>query len=428
MALNTELAARREAAVPRGLGSSTAVYADRAEGAELWDVEGRRYIDLATGIAVVNVGHRHPRIIKAVQEQLTRFSHTAFQVAPYESYVRLAERLNAMAPFSGAAKSLFFATGAEATENAVKVARAATGRPAVIAFAGGFHGRTLFASAMTGKVAPYKRPFGMMPGGVYHVPFPTQGGATVTESLRAIDTLFAADLDPSSVAAIIIEPVQGEGGFHVAPQALLEGLRALCDTHGILLIADEIQTGFARTGRTFAIEHSGVEPDLVTVAKALGGGFPISGLIGRAQVMDAVDPGGLGGTYGGSPIGCAAALAVLDVLESERLCERAETVGQILRARLAAFAARDDLAPIGPARGLGAMIGFDVLASREGAACDPARVKAICAKALEHGVIILSCGANGEAIRLLPPLTIDEATLEEGLAGLEAALRDIVAA
>ncbi len=291
MVLNLELVARREAAVPRGVGSSTSVYAERAQNAEIWDVEGRRYIDLAAGIAVVNTGHRHPRVIAAVQRQLDLFSHTAFQVAPYESYVALAERLDAIAPFSAAAKTLFFTTGAEATENAVKVARAATGRPVVIAFVGGFHGRTLFASAMTGKVSPYKRPFGMMPGGVFHAPFPTEGGVSVAESLRAIETLFAADVDPSSVAAIIIEPVQGEGGFHVAPTELLVALRGLCDRHGILLIADEIQTGFARTGRTFAIEHSGVEPDLVTVAKALGGGFPISGLIGKASVMDADRPG-----------------------------------------------------------------------------------------------------------------------------------------
>lgn len=425
MVLNLELVARREAAVPRGVGSSTSVYAERAQNAEIWDVEGRRYIDLAAGIAVVNTGHRHPRVIAAVQRQLDLFSHTAFQVAPYESYVALAERLDAIAPFSAAAKTLFFTTGAEATENAVKVARAATGRPVVIAFVGGFHGRTLFASAMTGKVSPYKRPFGMMPGGVFHAPFPTEGGVSVAESLRAIETLFAADVDPSSVAAIIIEPVQGEGGFHVAPTELLVALRGLCDRHGILLIADEIQTGFARTGRTFAIEHSGVEPDLVTVAKALGGGFPISGLIGKASVMDAVDPGGLGGTYGGSPIGCAAALAVLDVLVEEQLNGRAERIGQDMRARLAAFAGRQDLTPIGPARGLGAMIGFDFLASRDSSARDPAKAKAICAKALEHGAIVLTCGANAEAIRLLPPLTIGDAELDEGLNALEAALGDL---
>ncbi|MCY1646612.1 4-aminobutyrate--2-oxoglutarate transaminase [Caulobacter sp. SL161] len=424
MASNQDLAARRDAAVPRGVGSATAVYADRAENALLWDVEGRRYVDFATGIAVLNVGHRHPRVLAAVGRQLEQFSHTAFQVAPYESYVALAERLNRLAPFDEAAKTIFFTTGAEATENAIKVARAATKRSAVIAFVGGFHGRTLFASAMTGKVAPYKRAFGPMPGGVFHAPFPTPGGASVEDSLRALDLLFAADLDPSDVAAIIIEPIQGEGGFHVAPPELLRALRALCDQHGILLIADEIQTGFARTGKLLAIEHSGVQPDLITVAKALGGGFPLSGLIGRARIMDAVDPGGLGGTYGGSPIGCAAGLAVLDVIADEKLAARAEVIGARIQARLASFALDQTLAPIGPARGLGAMIGFDVLADRQAGGMDPARAKLICAKALERGLIVLTCGATGQAIRLLPPLTIEDEVLEEGLNLLEAALRE----
>lgn len=287
---NKDLLTRRANAVPRGVATATPVFADRAANAELWDVEGRRYIDFAGGIAVLNVGHRHPKVLAAVKDQLDRFTHTAFQVSAYESYIELAEKLNALAPFSGPAKTIFFSTGGEATENAVKIARAATGRNGVIAFCGGFHGRTLLASAMTGKVLPYKAPFGTLPGQVYHLPFP-DGDVTVEDSLKMLHFLFASDIGPEQVAAIIIEPVQGEGGFRIAPPALLKHLRSLCDEHGIKLIADEVQTGFARTGKMFGIEHSGVEPDLVSVAKSLGGGFPISGVIGRADLMDSVPPG-----------------------------------------------------------------------------------------------------------------------------------------
>ena len=419
---NAELDRRRSAAVPRGVGSATAVYADRAENAELWDVEGRRYVDFAGGIAVLNTGHRHPRVIAAAEAQLTRFTHTAFQVAPYESYVALAERLNARAPVGGPAKTILFTTGAEATENAVKIARAATRRSGVIAFAGGFHGRTLLASAMTGKVLPYKRMFGPMPGEIFHLPFPTgRDGATVERSIEALETLFAADLEPERVAAIILEPIQGEGGFHVAPPALLQQLRAICDRHGILLIADEVQTGFARTGALFAIEHSGVAPDLITAAKSLAGGFPLSAVIGRAEVMDAVEPGGLGGTYGGSPVACAAALAVLDVIAEEALCDRAEALGVRIRTRLEAIAASEGHVRIGNIRGLGAMIGFDVLGP--GGGFDPAETKAVCARALAAGLILLSCGTKGEAIRILVPLTASDAIVDEGLDMLESALR-----
>lgn len=419
---NKDLAARRAAALPVGLGSATAVYADRAEGAEVWDVEGRRYIDFAAGIAVVNVGHRHPHIMKAVQAQLERFSHTSFQVAPYESYVALAERLNAVAPVEGPAKSLFFTTGAEATENAVKIARAATGRSGVIAFTGAFHGRTLLASAMTGKVNPYKTQFGTMPGDVFHAPFPARG-VSVADSLRALDLLFAADVDPSRVAAIIIEPVQGEGGFRVTPKALLEGLRERCTKHGIMLIADEVQTGFARTGKLFGIQHSDVKPDLISVAKALGGGFPLSGVVGRAEIMDKVRPGGLGGTYGGAPMACAAGLAVLDVIESEKLCERAAHIGSLISARIESWTTRSDLIPVGRAHGLGAMLGFDVLKARGSEDVEAGGAVAICARGVEAGVISLTCGVLGETVRLLPPLTISDALLNEGLDLLETALK-----
>ena len=323
MATNSDLLARRDLAVPRGVATATPIFAERAKNAEVWDVEGRRYIDFASGIAVLNTGHRHPHVIAAVEAQLKCFTHTAFQVLAYEPYIALAERLNALAPFAAPAKTVLFTTGAEATENAVKVARAATGRSGIIAFTGGFHGRTALASALTGKVSPYKRMFGSAVPDVYHVPFPTvANGLTADDSLRALDFLFTADIAPDRVAAIIIEPVQGEGGFHIAPSELLQALRSTCDAHGILLIADEVQSGFARTGRMFAIEHTGVEPDLVAVAKSLAGGFPLAGLIGRAEILDRIDPGGLGGTYGGSPIGCAAALAVLDVIEQESCSPR----------------------------------------------------------------------------------------------------------
>lgn len=333
MTKNSSLQARRVAAVPRGVGTAFPVFASRAEGSELWDVDGNRYIDFAGGIAVLNTGHRHPKVIAAVRQQLDSYTHTAFQIVPYEPYIALCERLNGLAPFSGEAKTILFSTGAEAVENAVKIARAATGRPGIIAFGGGFHGRTMMTMALTGKVAPYKKKFGPMPGGVYHLPFPIpQDGVTVADTMRALDLLFRADIEPAHVAAIIIEPVQGEGGFHPAPTELLQALRKVCDEHGILLIADEIQTGFARTGKMFGIENSGIEPDLVTIAKSLAGGFPLSGVIGRAAVMDGPEPGGLGGTYAGSPIACAAALAVLDVIAEERLIDRANVLGERIRA------------------------------------------------------------------------------------------------
>ncbi len=326
---NTDLLKRREAAVPRGVATATPVFADRAANAEIWDAEGRRYIDFAGGIAVLNTGHRHPKVVEAVEAQLARFSHTAFQVMAYEPYIELAERLNALAPFSGQAKTILFTTGAEAVENAVKIARAATGRNGVIAFSGAFHGRSLMTSALTGKVNPYKKGFGTLPGEVWHLPMPIDHySVTVADSLRALEMLFRCDIDPGQIAAFIIEPVQGEGGFHAAPKELMIALRALCDTHGIRLISDEVQAGFARTGKMFGIEHLGVEPDLVTMAKSLSGGFPLSGVLGRAELMDTVEPGGLGGTFGGSPIGCAAALAVLDIIAEDKLLERAEILGE----------------------------------------------------------------------------------------------------
>jgi 4-aminobutyrate aminotransferase/(S)-3-amino-2-methylpropionate transaminase len=428
MAKNSELQQRREAAVPRGVSTLHPIFVARAKNAELWDVEGRRYIDFAGGIAVLNTGHLHPKIAAAVNGQLGAFSHTCFQVTPYESYVRLAERLNALVPGKSAKKTIFLTTGAEAIENAVKIARAATGRPAIVAFSGAFHGRTSLGMALTGKVAPYKLGFGPFPGEIYHVAFPDAfHGISVEESLRALETLFKADVEPSRVAGILIEPVQGEGGFNVAPFEFLQALRQLCDRHGILLIVDEIQTGFGRTGRMFAIEHAGVAPDLVALAKSLGGGFPLSAVTGRAEVMDAAQPGGLGGTYAGSPIACAAGLAVLDVIEEEGLLDRSLAIGRLIATRLRALQSRNSLDCIGDIRGLGGMVAMELVKSRAGNEPAPELTKRLVAKAAERGLVILSCGVYANVIRFLVPLTASDALVGEGLDLLEAALTDALA-
>ena len=423
MTSNASLLQRRTSAVPRGVGTAMPIFAAHALNAELWDVEGRRYIDFAAGIAVLNVGHCHPRVLAAAHAQLDQYTHTAFQVAAYEPYIALAERLNELAPIQGPAKTILFSTGAEAVENAVKIARKATGRSAVVAFSGGFHGRSFMAMALTGKTAPYKRGFGPMPGEVFHVPFPVaHQGIDVAHSLKALQQVFKADVAADEVAAIIIEPVQGEGGFHIAPPALLQALREIAHEHGIVLIADEVQSGFARTGRLFGIEHSGIQPDLITVAKSLAGGFPLSGVIGRAELMDAVDPGGLGGTYAGSPAACAAALAVLEVIDQERLVERAGVLGERVAATLEKWTARSDLRPLGHVRALGSMIAFDLLEARGADEVDALAAQAVLKRAHALGLILLGCGAYGEAIRILFPLTIGDAELDEGMALLEQAL------
>ncbi|GAA2846080.1 4-aminobutyrate aminotransferase [Aminobacter aminovorans] len=423
MTTNTTLLARRSAAVARGVATAFPVFAGKAEGAEIWDVEGRRYIDFAAGIAVLNTGHRHPKVIAAAKQQLDAYTHTAFQVLPYEPYVALCERLNALAPFSGEAKSILFSTGAEAVENAIKIAKAATGRPGIIAFAGGFHGRTAMTMALTGKVAPYKHKFGLSPAGVFHVPFPaTPLDVDVSDALHALQLLFRADIAPSDVAAIIIEPVQGEGGFWPAPVELLKALREICNSHGIVLIADEVQTGFARTGSMFGIEHSGVEPDIITVAKALGGGFPLAGVVGRAAIMDAAEPGGLGGTYAGNPVACAAALAVLDIIKDEGLVARANEIGATMRTALDRIAQRNDAVPMSSIRGPGAMVAFDIVAERGTNTPDAETTRKVVQAALGHGLVLLSCGVFGNTVRLLCPLTISDALLGEGLDLLERAL------
>ncbi len=426
---NQSFQARRDAAVPRGLAAALPVYVDRAENAELWDVEGRRFIDFAGGIAVLNTGHRHPRVVEAVKAQLDRFTHTCAMVTPYESFVALAERLNALVPGTGPKKTAFFTTGAEAVENAVKIARAHTGRPAVVAFSGGFHGRTLLAMALTGKVVPYKVGFGPFPGEVYHAPFPNAyRGTSVEDSLKALDLLFKSDVDPARVAALIVEPVQGEGGFHPAPPEFLQALRRICDQHGIVFVADEIQTGFARTGRMFAIEHAGVEPDLMTMAKSLAGGFPLSAVTGKAAIMDAPIPGGLGGTYAGNPLATTAALAVLDVIEEEKLVERAQHLGERIAGRFRDMARRNTLSAIGDVRNLGAMVAMELVKDRDTREPAPELTKALVARAAEKGLVLLSCGTYGNVIRVLVPLTASDALVDEGLGIIESALEELVAA
>jgi 4-aminobutyrate aminotransferase len=420
---NAELKARREAATPRGVAVMAPFSVARAENSELRDVEGKRYVDFGGGIAVLNTGHRHPRVLAAIKRQLDAFTHTAYQIVPYESYVALAERLNAIAPGAGTRKTTFFSTGAEALENAVKIARAATGRPGVIAFTGGFHGRTMMTLALTGKVVPYKTGFGPFPPDVWHVPFPIPlHGVTVEHTLQAIERLFKADVDPKRVAAFVIEPVQGEGGFYVAPPELLRALRRLCDEHGILLVADEVQTGFGRTGRWLAMHHHEVAADLVTMAKSLAGGVPLSAVSGRAEVMDAPAPGGLGGTYAGNPLAIAAAHAVLDVIEEERLLDRADRLGGALRARLEAL--RPAVPQLAEVRGLGAMLAIELSRPGDPHAPDAELTKQVQARALAKGLLLLSCGVYGNVIRFLFPLTIPDAVFEEGVAALEASLRE----
>jgi 4-aminobutyrate aminotransferase/(S)-3-amino-2-methylpropionate transaminase len=424
MGSNTDLHRRRTAAVPRGVSNSLAVYVDHAKNAELWDVEGRRYIDFASGISVLNIGHLHPRVVAAVEQQMQQVAHAAFQVTPYESYIALAERLNALAPGTTPKKTILFSTGAEAVENALKIARYHTRRSAVIAFGGAFHGRTLATMTLTGKVQPYKAGFGPLLPDVYHAPFPmAYHGVTPAMSLAAIEQLFKADVDPARVAAIIIEPVQGEGGFYVAPPEFLRSLRALCDRHGMLLIADEIQSGMARTGRMFAIEHAGVEPDLMTVAKSIGGGLPLSAVVGKAEIMDAPPAGGLGGTYAGSPVACAAALAVLDVIAEEHLIERAQQLGTKLSARLKTLQAK--YAAIGEVRGLGAMVAMELVKNGNAEQPDADLTRALVQAAAHQGLIILSCGVNGNVIRFLTPLTISDALLAEGFDRLDAAFAEV---
>ena len=425
MSRNLDLQARRDAAFARGLGNQLPVYVERARNAELWDVEGRRYIDFGSGIAVLNTGHLHPTVQAAVAKQLEAFSHTCLMVTPYATAVELAEALNSLAPGPGPKKTIFVTTGAEAVENAIKIARAHTGRAGVIAFGGGFHGRTFMAMALTGKVAPYKAGFGPFPAEVYHVPFPIgYHGVSVQDSLDALEQVFKYDIEPARVAAIIVEPVLGEGGFYVAPPEFLQSLRAICDAHGIVLIVDEIQTGFARTGRMFAIEHSGIEPDVMTMAKSLAGGFPLAAVVGKAHIMDAPLPGGLGGTYAGSPIACAAALAVLAVIEQEQLCARAAAMGAQMVAALRE--AQKSLPAIGEVRNLGAMVAIELVRNGDPHQPDADLAKSLVRHVAGKGLVLLSCGLYGNVIRFLAPLTASPQIVDEGLAIVVESLRELM--
>ena len=419
--MSSPLTERRQQATPRGVAVLCDFYADRACNAELWDEQGRRHIDFAGGIGVLNSGHLHPQVAAAVQAQMQRFSHTCYQVVPYALYVEVAERLNALVPGTHARKTAFFTSGAEAVENAVKIARAYTGRSGVISFDGGYHGRTHMTLGLTGKVAPYKLGFGPFPAEVYHAPYPdTLHGISESAALAGLERLLRCDIDPSRVAAMVIEPVQGEGGFYIAPAGFLQALRRICDQYGIVLVVDEVQSGFARTGRWLAIEHAGVVPDLVTLAKSLAGGLPLSAVTGRADIMDAPAPGGLGGTYAGSPLALAAAMAVLDVIESEQLCQRAEVLGARLCACLHELEAV--VPQLADVRALGAMVAAEFLdpATRMP---DAAFARSVQQIAMDHGLILLTCGMHSNVLRFLFPLTIEDPVFDDALAILSAAMR-----
>ncbi|GAA0480089.1 MULTISPECIES: 4-aminobutyrate--2-oxoglutarate transaminase [Tatumella] len=404
---------RKQDALPRGNAVMCDWFVSSAENATLRDTEGREVIDFAGGIAVLNTGHRHPKVVAAVAEQLQKFTHTAFQIVPYESYISLAERINQRVPVEGPAKTAFFSTGAEAVENAVKIARAYTGRHGVITFGGSFHGRTMMTMAMTGKVAPYKQDFGPMVPSVFHARFPVENEVTVEQALDSLEDIFHYDIAPHNVAAIVLEPVQGEGGFRVAPSEFMTALRKLADQHGILLIADEVQSGFARTGTLFAMENFEVKPDIITMAKSLAGGFPLSAVSGRAEVMDAPNPGGLGGTYAGNPLSIAAAHAVLDVIDEEQLCQRSQQLGSELVSSLQELQSR--CPAIKQVRGLGSMVAAELK--------DAAIAKKVQTAAMDEGLLLLTCGQKGNVIRFLYPLTIPTEQFRQGLTILTRALQ-----
>jgi 4-aminobutyrate aminotransferase len=393
-------------------------FIDHAKNAEFWDIEGRRFIDFAGGIAVLNTGHVHPKVQAAIAAQLQRFTHSCYQVVPYAEYVSLAERINAIVPIEGPTKAAFFSTGAEAVENAIKIARSYTKRSGVIAFGGAFHGRSMFAVALTGKVQPYKAGFGPFAPEIYHAPFPCHC-ASLDETKHAVEQLFKCDIEPARVAAIIFEPVQGEGGFNPIQAEAVKWLRALCDEHGILLIADEVQTGFARTGKMFAMEHYGVSPDIMTMAKSMAGGTTLSAVVGRADVMDAPNPGGLGGTYAGNPLAVAAAHAVLDVMVEEKLCERAALLGERLTQRL--HQAKSKNKRMGDVRALGAMVACEFINPETGAP-DADLTKQVQQAALKKGLLLLTCGVYGNVIRFLFPLTIEDNVFEEAMLILDTVL------
>lgn len=424
---NSELQKRKISVFARGQGNLYPVYVERGENAEVWDVEGNRYIDFGSGIAVCNTGHSHPAVVNAVKNQLDHFSHTCVMVNPYEVAVELAEKLTELAPGDSAKKAIFVTTGAEAVENCVKIARAYTGRRGVIAFNGGFHGRTNLAMALTGKITPYKNLFGPFPGDIFHAPFPIElHDVSIKDSMQALENIFKVDIAPTDVAAIIVEPVQGEGGFYAAPVEFMQRLRALCDEHGIVMIADEIQSGFGRTGKMFCCEYADIEPDLITMAKGIAGGFPIAAVVGKAEIMDAPLPGGLGGTYGGSPVACAAALAVLEVITNENLIERSNQIGDLFKRELSALQCEYPQF-ISEVRNRGAMIAIELISDGDRHKANTELTQKIIAHAAQHGLILLACGFYGNVIRFLPALTMSDEIAAQGLAQFRLLFNEVVA-
>jgi 4-aminobutyrate aminotransferase/(S)-3-amino-2-methylpropionate transaminase len=421
-----EIVERKERVVADPLGLYLPIVVAEGSGATVTDVDGNSFVDFTGGVGCLNVGHAHPRVVAAVQEQSARFLHTDFTIVPYEVYVEYAERLTALAPFSGPSKAAFFNAGAEAVENAVKFARGYTGRPAVIGFEGGFHGRTLLALTLTSKTHPYKAGLGPFAPEVYRVPFPDEyRGITADDALNALERALSTQVAAETVAAIVVEPVQGEGGFIPAPPAFMEGLRAICDREGILLVVDEVQTGFGRTGRMFAVEHFEIEPDLITVAKSIAAGLPLSGVVGKAEIMDAMWDGAVGGTYVGNPVALAAAVAVLDVFEEEGLVERAQRIGDTIRARMLSWQERFEA--IGDVRGLGAMLAVEYVADRETKEPAPGIASRVAEEAAVRGLLLLKAGVHSNCNRVLCPLVITDAELEEGLAAWEEALEAVLA-
>lgn len=411
---NKELQQRKNSVFARGQGNLLPIFIKKGVNAELWDEEGNRYVDFGAGIAVVNTGHSHPKIVAAVQDQVSNFSHTCVMLTPYKNVIELAERIIEKAPIKDA-KAIFVTTGAEAVENSIKIARAATNRPGIIAFNGAFHGRTNLCMGLTGKVSPYKNGYGPFPNDIYHAPYPIDyHGISSEESLKYLNNIFKVSIEPEKIAAIIIEPVQGEGGFYEAPKGFLQTLRAICDSHGILLIADEIQTGFGRTGSFFACERHGIEPDIITMAKGLAGGYPLAAVVGKAEIMDKPLPGGLGGTYAGSPVSCAAALAALDIIEEENLVSRANEIGKKVMEKLKQLQTQYP-SIIGNIRNSGAMIACELIEDSDPNSPNTELTKNMVSEAGKNGLVLLSCGARGNVIRILTPLTIEQHILEEGL-------------
>ncbi len=427
MATNAELYQRRDKSVAGAIAYSSTFAAARAEGGEVWDIEGHRYIDFCGGIGCQNVGHGHPKVIAAMEQQIKSFTHTCFQISPYESYVALAERLNALAPGDFEKKSMFLSAGGEAVENAVKIARYYTRRPALITFTNGYHGRSYMGMGLSARLQPFKVGFRPFPTEIYRIPFPdAYHGITLDDTKRAFDTLFRSDVEPEQVAAIFFEPVQGEGGYNIAEPEFISYLRDLCDEHGIVLVADEIQTGFGRAGKMFAMEHFGVAPDLTCVGKSMGGGLPLSGIVGKASIVDSVPPGALGGTFGGNPVACAAALAVLDVIEEENLLEKGLQLGQHIDNRFREMANTPECHCIGDVRSLGCMNAIEIVSNREtrepagDLAADIARI------ALSKGLILVTAGPTRNVIRVLVPLSTSSSIVDEGLNVLEESIREAV--